>query len=135
MREHQLQAVQPGNSGDSKKIDRMQAEMRALNAAVMAYISHSPNAQPANPNIDAIVQQIAPQIVKSIPEVIAPEIQTMRNQIQEALRIQQQEASKELSLKMSLTLQAVEAVKHLVGGTHKSPRPANTMTSAVNGTQ
>ena len=61
-----MHAAPQGNSADSKKIDRMQAEMRALNAAVMAYISHSPNAQSANPPVDAIVQQIAPQIAKSI---------------------------------------------------------------------
>lgn len=101
----------------------MQAEMRALNAAVMAYISHSPNTQPANQTADTLAQQITPQIVKSIPELIAPELQTMRNQLQETLRIQQSESAKELSLKMSLTLQAVEAIRGLVGGTHKSPRP------------
>ncbi|RPD56964.1 hypothetical protein L227DRAFT_633021 [Lentinus tigrinus ALCF2SS1-6] len=123
------------SQGDSKKIDRMQAEMRALNAAVMAYISHSPNAAPANPTADTLAQQITPQIVKSIPELIAPELQAMRNQLQETLRIQQSESAKELSLKMSLTLQAVEAIRGLVGGMHKSPRPTAAATHAaqVNG--
>ncbi|KAI0747032.1 hypothetical protein C8Q80DRAFT_815112 [Daedaleopsis nitida] len=134
----ELQAA-PSSSGDSQKIDRMQAEIRALNAAVMAYISHSPNIPPANanpvPNVDAIVQQITPQIVKSIPEMIGPELQTMRNQLQDSLRTQQSESAKELSLKMSLTLQAVEAIRGLVGGKNPSvlsPRPGNAAV-AVNG--
>lgn len=120
----------------------MQAEMRALNAAVMAYISHSPNTQNANantkavPSVESIVQQITPQIVKSIPEFIAPELQAMRSHLQETLRIQQTESAKELSLKMSLTLQAVEAIRGLVGG-HKhsnlSPRPSNAAVGATNG--
>ncbi|TFK86668.1 hypothetical protein K466DRAFT_492393 [Polyporus arcularius HHB13444] len=118
----EMQTVQT-SQGDSKKIDRMQAEMRALNAAVMAYISHSPHAQPPSPAADTLAEQITPQIIKSIPELIAPELQAMRNQLQESLRIQQTESAKELSLKMSLTLQAVEAIRGLMGGTHKSPRP------------
>ena len=135
-----MQTSQP-SSGDSKKIDRMQAEMHALNAAVKAYITHSPaSQQPSNLSADAIAQQITPQLVKTIPELIVPELNAVRSQLQETLRTQQSESAlKELSLKMSLTLQAVEAIRGLVGGTHKappqnvtSPRPSNA-TAPVNG--
>ncbi|TBU31430.1 hypothetical protein BD311DRAFT_776108 [Dichomitus squalens] len=119
------------SSGDSTQADRMISEMRALNAAVRAYISQGSSSQSAEPMGDAVVKQIAPYLVKSIPELIAPQLQGLRDQ-QETLRAAHTQAIQELSTKMSSTLQAIEAIRVLVGGLEvKSPPPPSHPT--VNG--
>ena len=111
----------------------MISEMRALNAAVRAYISQG-SSQSAEPTGDAVVKQIAPYLIKSIPELIAQQLQGLREQ-QETLRAAQTQAIQDLSTKMSSTLQAVEAIRVLVGDVQdKSPSPSDTTHPTVNGT-
>ena len=126
----QLQNAQPSSSGDSTQADRMISEMRALNAAVRAYISQSSTSahQPAEPTGDAVVKQLAPYLVKSIPELIAPQLQGL----QDTLRATQTQAIEELSTKMTTTLQTVEAIRDLVApsdGHRKSPSASSTQSS------
>ncbi|PIL27723.1 hypothetical protein GSI_10876 [Ganoderma sinense ZZ0214-1] len=135
----QLQNAQPSSSGDSTQADRMISEMRALNAAVRAYISQSSSSahQPAEPTGDAVVKQLAPYLVKSIPELIAPQLQGLRD----SLRATQTQVIQELSTKMTTTLQTVEAIRDLIvpgDGHPKSPSISSTQSShhegmAVNG--
>ncbi len=137
VRSLQLQNTQGSSSGDSTQADRMISEMRALNAAVRAYISQSSSSAqpPAEPSRDAVVKQLAPYLVKSIPELIAPQLQGL----QDTLRATQAQAIQELSTKMTTTLQTVEAIRDLIvpgGGHPKSPSASSTQSShheGVNG--
>lgn len=132
----QLQNTQV-SSGDSTQADRMISEMRALNAAVRAYISQSSSSaqQPAEPTGDAVVKQLAPYLVKSIPELIAPQLQGL----QDKLRVTQTQAIQDLSTKMMTTLQTVEAIRDLIvpaDGHPKSRSVSSTQSShheGVNG--
>ncbi|KAM5530372.1 hypothetical protein V8D89_015958 [Ganoderma adspersum] len=126
----ELRNAQPSSSGDTTQADRMISEMRALNAAVRAYISQSSSSahQPAEPTGDAVVKQLAPYLVKSIPELIAPQLQGL----QDTLRATQTQAIQELSTKMTTTLQTVEAIRDLVApgdGHAKSPSASSTQSS------
>ncbi|KAI1797976.1 hypothetical protein LXA43DRAFT_876275 [Ganoderma leucocontextum] len=132
----ELQNTQASSSGDSTQADRMISEMRALNAAVRAYISQSSASshQPAEPTGDAVVKQLAPYLVKSIPELIAPQLQGL----QDILRATQTQAIQELSTKMTTTLQTVEVIRDLIGPGRvhpKSPSASSTQSShqGING--
>ncbi|KAI9062235.1 hypothetical protein FKP32DRAFT_1538225, partial [Trametes sanguinea] len=94
---------------DSAKLDQMQIEMRALNAAVVACLSQRPSSTPS----ESLAQQIVPQITTSIPKLIVPELQVVRDQIQESLRAQQAEF-RELLSHMSTTREQVDAIRELV---------------------
>ncbi|KAI0360433.1 hypothetical protein OH77DRAFT_1586044 [Trametes cingulata] len=124
--------VQLPSGGDSAKLDQMQTEMRALNAAVVAYLAQRPSTTPSLPTADALTEQIVPQIITSLPKLLGSEL---RDQLQEVLRSQQAEFLKELSSKMSTTLQqSVEALRGSMGQMHD---PANAepsvSSSSVNG--
>ncbi|KAI0371300.1 hypothetical protein BV20DRAFT_1112667 [Pilatotrama ljubarskyi] len=112
----QSMVVQLPSGSDSAKLDQMQTEMRALNAAVVAYLAQRPSSTPSLPSADALTEQIVPQIMASLPRVLVPELQGLRDQVQEILRRQQAEFLKELSSHMSTTLQqSVEAIRGVMG--------------------
>ncbi|KAI0777201.1 hypothetical protein BD413DRAFT_172001 [Trametes elegans] len=112
--------VQLPASSDAK-LDQMQAEMRALNAAVVAALAQRPYSQPPAPSAEALTQHIVPQVVASLPQAITPELRGFRDQVQELLRAQQAELVKELSSNMSTTLQSVDAIRVLMNKLQSSP--------------
>ncbi|EIW55566.1 uncharacterized protein TRAVEDRAFT_30369 [Trametes versicolor FP-101664 SS1] len=124
-------SIQQPAGSDSAKLDQMQSEMRALNAAVVAYLAQRPASTPTLPSADILVEQVA----ASLPRVIVPELQGLRDQIQETLRTQQTQFLKELSFNVSSTRQSVEDIRALL---EKIPNQESTPTasdSPINGNE
>ncbi|KAI0336699.1 hypothetical protein GY45DRAFT_1315304 [Cubamyces sp. BRFM 1775] len=96
-------------AGDSAKLDQMQAEMKALNAAVVAYLAQRPSTTPSLPSADALAEQLVPRLTTAIPKAITSELQGF---LQEMLRSQQAEI-KELMTTMS-SQDSVEVIRGLV---------------------
>lgn len=116
-------SIQQPAGSDSAKLDQMQSEMRALNAAVVAYLAQRPASTPTLPSADVLVEQVA----ASLPRVIVPELQGLRDQIQETLRTQQTQFLKELSFNVSSTRQSVEDIRALL---EKIPNQESTPTAS-----
>ncbi|KAH9849577.1 hypothetical protein C2E23DRAFT_352731 [Lenzites betulinus] len=107
-------SVQPPESSDSSKLDQMQSEMRALNAAVVAYLSQRPSTVSAGPSADAIAEHI----LNALPQVIVPELEGLRDQIQEIVHSQHAELLKHLSSNVISTQHSVGAIRELTDKTH-----------------
>ncbi|CDO77962.1 hypothetical protein BN946_scf184971.g12 [Trametes cinnabarina] len=116
---------------DSAKLDQMQVEMRALNAAVVACLSQRPSPSASGSSAQALAEQIVPQIATSIPKLIVPELQVVRDQIQESLRAQQAEFKKLLTHVLS-TRESVDAIRELVDKVSVLESPVNGPNSPQN---
>ncbi|KAH9887220.1 hypothetical protein C8Q73DRAFT_656906 [Cubamyces lactineus] len=81
-------AIQMPAASDSAKLDQMQAEMKALNAAVVAYLAQRPTTTPALPSADVLAEQLVPRLATAIPKAITSELQGF---LQEMFRSQQAE--------------------------------------------
>ncbi|OSD08799.1 hypothetical protein PYCCODRAFT_1429865 [Trametes coccinea BRFM310] len=107
---------------DTPKLNQIEVEMRALNAAVVACLSQRPAA--SGLSAESLAQQIVPQITTSLPKLIIPELQVVRDQIQESLRTQQAEF-RELLSHMSTTRESVDAIRELVDKVSALESPEN----------
>ncbi|KAI0646532.1 hypothetical protein C8Q79DRAFT_908973 [Trametes meyenii] len=103
--------VQLPTGSDSAKLDQMQSEMRALNAAVVAYLAQRPLSTPTPPSADASVERLMSQLTTSLPKAIVPMIQSFKNEVQDMLRSQQVGIVQELS---SSTQKSIEALRELI---------------------
>ncbi|KAI0674541.1 hypothetical protein C8Q78DRAFT_1015408 [Trametes maxima] len=103
--------VQLPAGNNTAKLDQMQSEMRALNAAVVAYLAQRPHSTPTPPSTDTLVEQLVSQLVTSLPKAIIPATQSLQNEIQEMLRSQQVGFMQELS---SSTQKTIEAFRGLI---------------------
>ncbi|KAI0634820.1 hypothetical protein C8Q77DRAFT_1104172 [Trametes polyzona] len=106
----------PTTGDDSAKLDQMQAEMRAMNAAVVAWISQSPSSGPAAPPADVLAQQIAQHLIPSLPKALNPELQGLRNELQQFFRDQQAESLEKLASNVSYTRQLVDVIRQSIEG-------------------
>ncbi|KAH9941136.1 uncharacterized protein BXZ73DRAFT_42156 [Epithele typhae] len=98
-------------TSDSVKLDRMHAEMRALNVAVKAYAGQSSSGQQASQTADLVAKQVTQLLSKVIPQLIAPGLQNTQTQLLQALQAQQAEAMKEFTARITSTYAAVEHVQ------------------------
>ncbi|KAI8986670.1 hypothetical protein BD414DRAFT_440026 [Trametes punicea] len=130
--------VQLPTNNDSAKLDQIQAALRALNAAVVAYHAERPSTSPSLPPAETLVEQIGPQIATSVLKMMTPELQGFRDQVQELLRSQQAEV-KNLVNNLAATRDSIGAIRDLVDkvsaleGTENGTVSDRSSTPAANG--
>ncbi|KAI0824807.1 hypothetical protein BC628DRAFT_1321578 [Trametes gibbosa] len=122
-------AVQLPASGETTKLDEMQSEMRALNAAVVAYLSQRPSTGPSGSSADAIAEHI----LNSLPKVIAPELHNLHDQIQETIRSQHVELLKELTSNMTSPQHSATVIRDSADRMHPQADAHMVPGSPVNG--
>ena len=84
----------PSASGEAAVLEKIQSEVRALNAAVKVVVQQIPSRSPG-PGLatDAVVKQIT----QALPGILAPAIQTMQNELQQSLGTQHSQALMDLA--------------------------------------
>ncbi|OBZ77719.1 hypothetical protein A0H81_02621 [Grifola frondosa] len=111
-----------------EELDRMQGELRALNTAVSTYISTDAVPPLHVPSADELLQGVMPYLAQSVRTLINPYLLHHRGEIQECLRAQSAEVESQVTSKLVVTQQMVEAIHSWVnrlggsGGAAAGPR-------------
>ncbi|CAL1705035.1 unnamed protein product [Somion occarium] len=106
----QVQLLQQMQEDSKKAIERNQAELKSLSAAVSAYLSRSaetPSA-PSLPSKEELMFSSYPIILQAIQEDLKPTIAELQNHIQNMLQAHSEELSTTVMSKLSMTLKTVE---------------------------
>lgn len=85
--------------------------MRALSATTKVLVSQLA----ASPKFSHSPETAAKEAMKSVPDLLAPALRQMQNQLLASLRAQQIETTKELTAKMSSAFQEIEGIRNMVG--------------------